>query len=191
MAKSTKNIARRSNQKSPLPLILIGAGLIAFSLAFFIFGSLSQGSAESPEKDGPHGTPAPELTLTDVQGRSVSLSDYRGQWVLVNNWATWCPPCKAEMPELKSYYEAHRDEGFVIVAIESGEPADEVTAFASSYGLTFPVWLDPTGEALEAFANFNLPSSYVIDRDGVIRMYWTGPVDVGTLEKYVTPLLER
>jgi peroxiredoxin len=135
--------------------------------------------------------PAPDLTLTDLSGKSVSLTDYRGRVVLVNNWATWCPPCKAEMPTLEAYYEAHAGQGFVIVAIESGEPASQVAAFAESYGLTFPVWLDPQGAALDAFQNWNLPSSYVVDQDGIIRLAWTGAVSRDALETYVTPMLEK
>jgi peroxiredoxin len=135
--------------------------------------------------------PAPELTLTDLQEKAVSLGDYLGGVVLVNNWATWCPPCKVEMPELQAYYEAHADDGFVLIAIEAGEPLDEVAAFAQAYGLTFPIWLDPHSIALEAFQNWDLPSSYVIDTDGTVVYSWTGPVNQQTLEKYVTPLLNR
>jgi cytochrome c biogenesis protein CcmG, thiol:disulfide interchange protein DsbE len=131
------------------------------------------------------------LTLTDLQGSPVSLETYRGRVVLVNNWATWCPPCKAEMPELQAYYETHASDDFVIIAIESGEPADQVTDFVQSYGLTFPVWLDPKGTALEAFQNWDLPSSYIVDRDGTVLMSWTGQINQATLEKYVTPLLEK
>jgi thiol-disulfide isomerase/thioredoxin len=68
--------------------------------------------------------PAPQLALIDLKGKPVSIEDYRGQVILVNNWATWCPPCKTEMPELQAYYSAHAAEGFVVLAIESGEPAD-------------------------------------------------------------------
>ena len=132
---------------------------------------------------------APTLTLTDVQGKPASLVDYRGKVILVNNWATWCPPCKGEMPELQAYYTKHSQAGFVVVAIESGEPAAEVAAFVKQYGLTFPVWLDPQGAALEAFKNWDLPSSYVVDQDGSMRMSWTGPLNLAALEKYVTPLL--
>jgi peroxiredoxin len=134
---------------------------------------------------------APSLALTDVTGKSVSLDDYRGKVVLANNWATWCPPCQSEMPELQAYYDAHLQNGFVIVAIESGEPANTVLAFVRKHKFTFPVWLDPQGIALETFNNWDLPSSYLIDQDGTIRMSWTGPVDRATLEKYVTPLLEK
>jgi peroxiredoxin len=134
--------------------------------------------------------PAPPLTLADLQGNSVSIEDYAGSVILVNNWATWCPPCKIEMPELQSYFTAHAAEGFVIVSIESGEPADQVAAFVQEYGMTFPVWLDPQGKALDIFQNWNLPSSYVIDKDGAVRYSWTGGIDQSTLEFYVTPLLE-
>lgn len=135
--------------------------------------------------------PAPELTLTDLGGNTRSLANHLGQIVLVNNWATWCPPCKAEMPALQAYYQAHAAEGFVIIGIEAGEAADEVTAFVKQYGLTFPIWLDPFGMAIEAFKNNNLPSSYVIDRSGTLRLAWAGAISREMLEKYVTPLLEN
>jgi peroxiredoxin len=135
--------------------------------------------------------PAPQLTLTDLQGKPVSIEDYRGQVILVNNWATWCPPCKTEMPELQAFYTAHAAEGFVVVAIESGEPADQVASFVQEYGMSFPVWLDPHGTALEIFQNWNLPSSYVIDRDGKVRLSWTGAINQPTLEQYITPLFEE
>jgi peroxiredoxin len=183
------------NRKTALYITLIAIGIFLVGGALIPY--LSQAQMDALEAGGyarmPVRTdyPAPVLALDNLDGDPVSLADYHGQVVLVNNWATWCPPCKAEMPELNSYYEAHRDEGFVIVAIESGEPASQVAEFATSYGLSFPIWIDPLGAALETFGNFNLPSSYVIDRDGTVRMFWTGPVDVITLEKYVTPLLER
>ncbi len=134
---------------------------------------------------------APQIALTDLQGTSTSLGDYRGQVILINNWATWCPPCKTEMPELQAYYAAHAAEGFVVVAIESGEPADQVASFVNEYGISFPVWLDLHGAALEIFQNWNLPSSYVIDRAGIVRLSWTGAINQQTLEQYVTPLLEE
>jgi len=135
--------------------------------------------------------PAPQLQLADLQGNAVSLAGYRGRVVLVNNWATWCPPCQAEMPELQAYYASHADQGFVLVGVEAGEPAGQVAAFVRQYALTFPVWLDPQSSALAAFQNWSIPSSYVIDRTGTVRLVWAGPVDRSTLEKYLTPLLEK
>lgn len=135
--------------------------------------------------------PAPDLTLTDLDGKTVSLDDFRGSVVLVNNWATWCPPCREEMPELQVYFADHARDGFVLIAIEAGEPRDEVAAFASEFDLTFSIWLDPHSKALEAFQNWDLPSSYLIDRDGNVLYTWIGAVNQQTLEKYVTPLLNR
>ncbi len=172
-------------------LVAAGVFLIGASAILFLSSNAESLQQSDPSVRLPAAANylAPELTLTDLQGESASLADYLGQIVLVNNWATWCPPCKAEMPELLAYYEAHKGEDFVLIAIESGEPQDEVAAFVEDYGLTFPVWLDPRGEALDAFQNWNLPSSYVIDRDGTVRYSWTGPVNRQTLEEYVTPLL--
>ena len=134
---------------------------------------------------------APALSLNDLQGNPVSLEAYHGQVVLVNNWAIWCPPCQAEMPELQAFYNTHSADGFVLIGIESGESADQVSAFVNEYGLTFPIWLDPGIIALEAFKNWNLPSSYVIDRDGIMRWSFVGAIDQQMLERYVTPLLEE
>lgn len=135
---------------------------------------------------------APSLTLADLQGSRHSLSDYRGQVVLVNLWATWCPPCKAEMPILKEYYSRHAKEGFTVIAIEDGDPTADVVSFAKELELTFPIWLDPTYQATDhAFKTMNLPSSYVIDRSGTMRLTWLGAINTNNLEKYVTPLIKE
>lgn len=135
--------------------------------------------------------PAPTLSLEDLNGDHSSLADYHGQVILINNWATWCPPCKAEMPDLQAYFEKHQDQGFVLIGIESGESASEVAQFVTSYQLTFPIWLDLQGKALQVFKNYNLPNSYVIDRTGTVRLTWTGAIRTDVLEEYVTPLLKE
>jgi len=95
------------------------------------------------------------------------------------------------MPTLQAYYEAHREQGFVIVAIEDGEPVNEVAKFVTEYGLTFPVWPDPKWVATTAFRTDSLPTSFVIDRAGTVRLTWTGAISREMLEKYVTPMLQR
>ena len=110
---------------------------------------------------------------------------------MINNWATWCPPCKAEMPTLSKYFKEHRDQGFILVGIEAGDPTRDVEKFVKDYGLTFPILLDPNNKSLIAFHNDNLPSSYVIDRNGNVILAWTGPISKAMLEKYITPLLEQ
>jgi thiol-disulfide isomerase/thioredoxin len=175
--------------------ILLASGffLIGFAFIFSIPKSGEDNSLSSEYFVKPNEVdfPSPKLTLTDLSSRSVSLDDYHNIIVLVNNWATWCPPCKAEMPTLQKYYEIHAEQGFIVIAIESGESKDEVSTFVQNNSLTFPVWIDIKGLALEKFNNWDLPSSYVIDRGGQVRLSWTGPISMEMLEKYVTPLLEQ
>lgn len=178
-----------------IALALIGAGLIILGAAAFMYLPKPNAAAESPQTMSAVPVEvsyaAPELTLTDLQGGPVALADYRGTVVLVNNWATWCPPCKAEMPTLQAYYEKHQVEGFTIIAIEAGDPLAEVVEFVAEYGLTFPVWPDAAMKSISAFRNQGLPSSYLIDRSGTVRLAWAGAVSRDMLEKYVTPLLQE
>ena len=176
--------------RKTLPFLLLGLGglLIAVS-AYLILRDLPLQNDFStvPIKVN---FPAPELTLTDTQGVSRSLADYRDQVVLVNLWATWCPPCKEEMPALQSFYNKHKDQGFVVVAINDGDPSADVLQFVKDYRLTFPVWLDPTYIATEqAFKTLNLPSSFVIDRDGMIKLQWVGGISRRMLDQHVAPLI--
>ncbi len=179
-------------------LVVIGIGLIVIGFAAYrlILTDENNVSAESPTDFS--AVPfkvqmdAPALTLDDIHGIHHSLSDYRGQVVLVNLWATWCPPCQAEMPILQGFYENHQDEGFTVVAIEDGDPTADVVSFAQKYDLTFSIWLDPTYRATDsAFKAVNLPSSYIIDRNGVVRLEWVGAISEQNLEKYVEPLIKE
>ncbi len=117
------------------------------------------------------------------------MADYRDKVVLVNNWATWRPPCKAEIPTLVAYYDDHSKDGLMIIAIEAGTPREKVQPFVEQFQMPFVVWLYPNGKALNAFTNGNPPNSYVIDRTGIVRLAWTGEINRGTLEKYFNPLL--
>jgi peroxiredoxin len=135
--------------------------------------------------------PAPEISLKDLNGRTINLSDYRQQIVLINNWATWCPPCREEMPTFLKYFNAHSKQGFMLLGIEAGDPVEEVASFVEEYRLTFPVLLDPDNQSLSAFNNNSLPSSYVIDHNGNVVLAWTGPINREMLEKYLTPLFEQ
>jgi peroxiredoxin len=166
--------------------------LIGFAFVI-VLSAKSQGDAKSFSSLEPVAVnfAAPELSLENLAGSTEALTDYRGSVVLVNNWATWCPPCKAEMPTLAAYYNEHRSEGFTIIAIEAGDPVDVVSPFVQIYNLKFPVWLDPNGASLRAFGNGTLPSSYVIDRSGTVRYAWTGEINREMLEKYLAPLLKE
>ncbi len=188
----------RARKRSNLLIqLMAGSGLILVGIALFMLLKPGTGSAAPASAAEESVVPvavsyrAPELSLTDVHGVTGSLADYRGRVVLLNNWATWCPPCKAEMPTLESFYEAHAQAGFTIVAVEAGETQADVLPFMQRYGMTFTVWLDPTHAALDAFHNGNLPNSYVIDRSGMVRYAWTGAISRSMLEQYVTPLIAQ
>src|SRR5215211_6567067 len=174
----------------PLLLLGLGAVLIATSAYFVLQNVLPQSDiATIPVKVN---FPAPQLTLMDTQSISRSLVDYQGQVVLVNLWATWCLPCQKEMPALQSFYDKYREQGFVVIAINDGDPTAEVLQFVKDYQLTFPVWLDPTYIATkQAFKTLNLPSSFVIDRSGIIQLQWVGGISRAMLDKHVSPLIKE
>ena len=192
-----KNSRRRKNNDNNIRLMfVVGAGLILVGIAAILLLSGNQNTSALPQGDTLSAIPAlvnypaPELSLQNVaNGKTESLADYRDKVVLVNNWATWCPPCKAEIPTLEAYYKAHAANGFMIVGIEAGEPQADVSKFVQEHEMTYPVWFDLKNAALSAFKNENLPSSYVIDRKGTIRLAWVGEISNAMLEKYVTPLL--
>jgi len=187
--------SNKTNRRSTAMITIIAVGL--FLLGAGVISLLINAQRKALESSAPilppitTNYPGPQLALTNLQGNPVSMVDYHNQVILVNNWATWCPPCQTEMPELQAYYTAHVAKGFVVIAIDSGDPAVQVISFVKDYGMTFPVWLDPQGKSLGFFKNWDLPSSYVIDRGGIVRLSWTGGINQPTLEQYVTPLLEE
>ncbi len=133
--------------------------------------------------------PAPNFTLLSPAGESITLSDYQGQVVLVNIWATWCPPCKAEMPDINAFYEAHKDEGFVVLAVNSQEDAATVDDFIQAKGFSFPVALDTQGEVMRLYQALGLPTTYIIDRNGTIQHVQTGTITSQQLKEIIEPLL--
>lgn len=178
-----------------LPLVLAGLGLMILAvIGFYTFSDQAGGQNENNEFTFPPITvnqPAPDLTLQDLDGNLVSLSDYRGEVILLNNWATWCPPCKEEMPEFNQYYNSYKDQGFQVIAVEAGDPEQQVRAFVEENGIDFIILLDPENLSLKTYQNQSLPNSFVIDREGNLRLAWTGAINLATLEQYVTPLLEE
>ena len=175
-------------------MIMMGIGFIALGVTlYWVLGSSGTNSAPEEYSTMPIkvNIPAPALELKDIQGNKTSLKDYLGKVTLVNMWATWCPPCKAEMPTLETFYEAYKKDGFVIVGINDGDTLDLVAPFVKNFGLTFPVWLDEQYQSEKAFNTMNLPSSYVIDRKGTVRLMWIGAISKIMLEKYVPPIIKE
>ncbi len=174
-----------------IPLVVIGLGLLAIGLVAFSLLTSNNASEDISVVPVKVNFSAPKLTLYDLNGQQVNIADYRQDILLINNWATWCPPCKYEMPTLEKYYQEHAKQGFLLIGIEAGDPASDVAKFVKEYGISFPVLLDPDSKSMEAFGNDSLPSSYVIDHNGNVVLAWTGPISHAMLEKYVTPLMEQ
>ncbi|MBI3162490.1 MAG: TlpA family protein disulfide reductase [Chloroflexi bacterium] len=186
------DISSRPSPARLYAMILTGAGLLLTGLAYSIWmNSPAASGSDFSVVPAQVNFPAPELTLQNISGKSVSLSDYLGRVALVNLWATWCPPCREEMPALQAFYEKYKDDGFVLIAIDQEETADVVSPFVDEFGLTFPVWLDLDYQAQVEFNTMNLPSSYVIDRNGQVRLMWIGGISKKNLEKYVPKIIKE
>lgn len=111
---------------------------------------------------------APAFELEDIDGKVHRLSDYRGKVLIVNFWATWCPPCRAEMPSMERAWKKTRKEGIVVLAINVGEDADTIFQFTADYPVTFPLLMDQDSEVVGPWGVRGLPTTYVVDPQGRI-----------------------
>ena len=180
-------IARRPHW----PLMM--AGVFVLGVAWMVWTAAPEQAAAAGLVPSPHpGFAAPELELPTLDGELLRLSDLRGQVVIVNLWASWCPPCRAEMPALQTLHESLQDKGLVVLGVNATDQDSEAAAraFVEAQGLTFPIVLDVDGEASRAYALQALPSTFIVDRRGVIREALIGgPVREATLRSLITPLL--
>ncbi len=150
--------------------ILTAILVIIFALGLITTGCQSEGDLNGGPGEAPQiGKPAPGFQLPNLDGQSVSLSDFRGKPVLINFWATWCPPCRIEMPYIQQVYDEWSDKGLVILAINMGESSSEVSEFMKSYNLSFPVLLDTKGDVAEKYNIRPIPVTFFIDEDGIIK----------------------
>jgi thiol-disulfide isomerase/thioredoxin len=111
---------------------------------------------------------APSFTLSDPEGKEISLSDFKGKPVVLNFWATWCPPCIAEMPALNTISDSYKDSGVIVIGINSGESVETVKSFVGKFGISFPVLLDGDQKINDKYKIFGLPTTFFIDKNGVI-----------------------
>ncbi|ODU87597.1 MAG: thioredoxin [Thiobacillus sp. 65-69] len=140
-------------------------------------------------------TPAPPLRLKDIEGRFHDIATLKGKVVLVNFWATWCPPCRREMPSMDRLARKLTGEDFVVLAVDVGEDADTVEAFLSQLdgGHAFPILLDTRGRTMQAWGTSGLPTTYLVDRQGRIAYTAVGgrEFDHPEIERMVRDLLAR
>ena len=166
--------------------VMAAAGLLLNGLPGDLLGTTRPaGPPTAPDV----GQRAPDLRLPLADGGEVDLADYRGQVLLLNFWATWCAPCTAEMPAIDRVYQAHRERGFAVLAIDVQERDEQVVDFLERLGVTFPSAIDRTGEIARLYRATGLPTTFLIDRDGVIRDVRVGPLTEAMLEERLAKVL--
>ena len=174
----------KSNYASPLFWLVVVVVVITLVVGIFgLTGLINPASART--------TSGVDFSLNDFSNKTVRLSDYRGKPVFVNLWASWCPPCRAEMPDLIAFYKAHQNEGLVFLAIDTQDTQAPAQQFINEKQMPFPVLFDPDGKVMRLFGASGLPSSYLIDRNGKIVFSWTGQISPAILDQRVVPLLSQ
>lgn len=154
-------------------------GPTVLALAAALAGAACGGSApEGATATGSVGAPAPDYAAVSLAGDSVALSSLRGEAVLLNVWATWCAPCREEIPVLQALHEARAEDGLKIVgvSVDAGGAARQVRGFADDFGMTYALWHDPGERVMSAFLLHGVPSTILIDRAGIVRWRHVGPV---------------
>jgi peroxiredoxin len=148
--------------------VLAAGGVAVVAAALLWLG----GSGPDPIE---RGSVAPGFTLARLDGGEVSLAELRGRVVLINFWATWCEPCRQEMPAMERLYHRHREAGFELLAISVGEAPEPVRAFRDELGLSFPILLDRDKAVSNAYQTYRFPESYLVDREGLVVERYVGP----------------
>lgn len=181
--------AMTQSQRIILYVLILITGAAWIVIAADKSGASTAGNIPAPQA----GFSAPDFTLMTPNGESYTLSKLRGQAVLVNLWATWCPPCRAEMPAIEKMYKEYKDQGFIVLAIDMTYQDDPfaVVPFTKEFGLTFPILLEETGDAAAAYQLRSLPSSFFINRNGIIsEVVIGGPMSEALLRTRIEEILK-
>ncbi|MBG7610129.1 MAG: redoxin domain-containing protein [Anaerolineae bacterium] len=172
-----------------LVVFLLGS---AWTLRSRVLPSATTNGAPPPSPR--EGFSAPDFTLDLLNGGQITLSELRGQAVMINLWASWCSPCRSEMPAIQNVYEEYKDQGLIVLAVNTTFQDSESAAasFGEEFGLTFPIPLDKTGTVSDHYQLRGLPSTYFVDRSGVIRSVVVGgPMSESLIRTKVHQILEE
>jgi cytochrome c biogenesis protein CcmG/thiol:disulfide interchange protein DsbE len=154
-------------------------------VGLLVFGLVSKGSSGVALGEAAPAAPLPRLE----GGGDGSLAEYKGRWVLVNFWASWCEPCKEEAPALERFQRQHGGPGFTVLGIDSRDLTSDGLAFVRRYGLSYPQLRDGDGGAAHDFGTTGVPENFLVDPRGKVRLLVRGPIDEEYLQSNVAPLL--
>lgn len=180
----------RSGSSRLITAVLAFGGV--WTLLSRVPASATTGGAPPPSPR--EGFPAPDFTLELLGGGQLTLSELRGKAVMVNLWASWCPPCRAEMPSIETVYQAFQGQGLVVLGVNTTfqDSESDVAAFVDEFGLTFPILLDREGGVSRRYQMRGLPSTFFIDRQGIIRtVVIGGPMSEAVIQSKVEELLRQ
>ena len=165
--------------------------LMTIVLIILTSGLLITGCSAGSNQEGTQiGSSAPDFRLQNLDGQAVSLSDLRGKPVMLNFWATWCPPCRSEMPFLQQIYEEWSDKGLVLLAIDIGEGPSQIKEFLEANNLSLPVLLDSDKSVAQRYNITGIPATFFIDKDGIIQEKIIGAFpSKGAIEKYLNSII--
>ncbi|TCW37579.1 peroxiredoxin [Laceyella sacchari] len=177
------NVSKQTRYWVRRLLFVVMLGLVGYAL----YQSVAQGEGNRPEP----GRPAPVFQLTTLDGKEVSLEDYKGKAVMLNFWGSWCEPCTKEMPALQTVYEKYKNQGFVVLGINIAETDFTANAFANRMGISFPVLMDRQRDVVKLYDVVPIPSSFFIDPEGTLKQRVEAPLTVEQLEPIVQSILPK
>ncbi|MBI3978225.1 MAG: redoxin domain-containing protein [Chloroflexi bacterium] len=187
----------RRSPVGPLLALVVAVAILAGGCTSLQLPGLSAAASELPAATPGAGSApkvgarAPDFSLKTPDGKLVTLSDFRGKPVFINFWATWCPPCRAEMPDIEAVYQEHRDHGLIVLGIDVQEDPVIVQRFLRERSFSWTFLVDESGEVGMLYRLTALPTSYFVDPEGVIRSIQTGATTKSGMERQLALILPK
>lgn len=178
-------------------LVFVGTGVLLILAAiagfFLLRQNTNQSAAEAYQPTNPQrpGMKMTDFSLPGMDGKLVKLSDYSGKQILINTWATWCPPCQKEIPQLNDLYGRYQDQNFVVLGIDAGESKDQVLDFLTGTEIKYPILLDSQEKLMDQLGIRDYPTSILVDGNGIIQYVHIGLLTKDTIERDIVPLLPK
>ncbi len=168
--------------------MVAGACALAAFIVFLYFSG-DQSAPQGPA--GMVGRPASDFTVSDIDGRPAALADFHGKTIVLNLWASWCPPCRAEMPDLQRLYARFASSGVVVVGVDQGESAATIRSYSQSLGIHYPLWVDQEQKYGRVYEAIGMPTTTIVAPNGTIVKTFDGPLSFDQMVGAVAPYVRR